>query len=104
MRDIRDHTNTEGPEEAQSISQSESFYPTGPTVTTEPNVGPNDDLHPVILSPLSPSVRQPSNYPTMFFFTALFWGLGCLLNSLVIIGVGWLCFALWVWYLLTEEV
>ena len=111
MRDIRDHTNTEGPEEAQSISQSESFYPTGPTVTTEPNVGPNDKRPPVIIS-LSPSVRQPSYdkvwktqfpcYPLLFFVTAFFWGIGCALSSLVIIGC--LCFALGVGYLLMEEV
>ena len=102
MRYIRDHTNTEGSEEARSISQSESFYPTGPTVTTETNVGPIEP--PVIISTPSPSVRQPSNYPIMFFFTAFFWGIGCALSSLVILGVGCLCFALGVGYLLMEEV
>ena len=98
------HTNTEGSE------KTSRFYPTEPAVTTETNVGPIEP--PVIISTLSPSVRQPSYakvwkiscYPIMFFFTAFFWGIGCALSSLVILGVGCLCFALGVGYLLMEEV
>ena len=100
------HTNTEGSE------KTSRFYPTEPAVTTETNVGPIEP--PVIISTLSPSVRQPSYakvwktqfpcYPLLFFVTAFFWGIGCALSSLVIIGVGCLCFALGVGYLLMEEV